>query len=150
MCSVHASLAFVAYALFLTAGIGSLVYFVVNQSRSLQSLEKFQELAQDVRYKLNQFYIITGLLFLTIAFILGFIQSKKAWGNYFIPEVKIVSSLSIWLYYVVGLAIIFYRNQKSPEKANWRLSILGLSGVLLISVNLVLGNLLFKGLHHFI
>lgn len=150
MCSFHASLAFVAYALFLTAGIGSAVYFIINRSRSLQSLEKFRELAQDVRYKMNLFYVVTGQFFLTIAFILGFIQSKKAWGHYFVPEVKIVSSLLIWLYYLMGLAIIFFRNQKEPEKANKRLSILGLGGVLLIGLNLILGNLVFEGLHHFI
>lgn len=149
-CSIHASLAFVSYALLLTSGIGSLVYLYLGRSSSLQSLPDFHRLAQDVRSKMNRFYIVSGWLLLTIAMVIGLFQSRKIWGNYLNFDAKILFTIVLWLYYLCGLLIIFYRGQKKPEKVGGWLASLGIWGMPLIVLNFLLSNFIFKGIHHFL
>lgn len=149
-CSIHAGLAFASYALFVSAGIGGFVYFYVKRFSQLKSLEDFHHLVQDVRFKINRFYLIAGLFLLTVSFVLGFFQSKTVWGSSFNLDFKMAFSLFLWSYYFIGLAVASYLGRIKPEKASDWIALVSLFGLPLIGLNLIFGNLIFKGLHHFL
>lgn len=136
---VHITLAITAYAAFSLAGICAMLYLIshhfLKQKKWNLMLRRLPSLDQ-----LEQFSIWLvgfGLLLLFISMVLGAIWAYQAFGELHWTDVKVVSSLLLFLIYTILFCLAWTR-WISTVKIAWSL---------LFTMILVVGNYFLSGVH---
>ena len=145
-CVIHSILAILSQISLLIAGLGGGLYLVLKKLSSGSASKDFFLKKQ---HRFNLACLIFGFILLTTALTIGLIQAKNLWGNYWSWDVKQVGSVFLWFYYFAILLSIgwlsFLKNKKTTRIA----SLLTLSGIVVMSINIFVLNTFSKLHHHF-
>lgn len=143
---VHITLAITAYAAFSLAGICAMLYLISHRFLKRKKwnllLRRLPSLDQLERF---WFWLVgIGLFLLLISLILGAIWAYKTYGALHWTDIKVVSSLTLFLFYMILFTMAWTRWISTPKIA-WCLLIT----TLLIYVNYFLSEVHFS-FHHWI
>jgi ABC-type uncharacterized transport system permease subunit len=143
---LHISAALIGYTAFtISAVYGGLYLMLYHQIRSskfgtfynrLPSLPKLERMSEGAT--------VVGLLFLTIAIIIGVIFVPRVVPTFRYSDPKLISTIAIWAIYLIALAAKYVARMDGR-----RVMILGLLGFFGTILSMTVLNLITSGFHRF-
>ncbi len=130
---LHVPLSFASYALWLMAGIRSLLSLLQRKNPPLE--------LKDTTF--NSELCRNGFIFFTFSMLFGGIWGYLAWGAYFLWDPKVVWSVIIWFFYGNLLHI-----GKLPRFEKWR-DPLFILGIMIILITFVGTGFFTRSIHKF-
>jgi len=143
---LHTSAAILGYSGLTVSAVYGLLYLLlfydIKSSRFGVIYSRLPSL--EILNEMNFRAALVGFFFLTIAIILGFIWSKKVFGQYFHLDPKIIVAIITW--FVYGIEII---GKRKLDWAGKRLAYISLSGFVIIVFSMIAVNLYLTTFHEF-
>ncbi len=145
-CVMHSILAILSQISLFVAGLGSGLYLILKKSNANSASKDFFLKKQ---YIFNLGCLMFGFILLTAALSIGLMQAENLWGTYWSWDIKQVGTTILWLYYFAILLSVGWMSFLKNKKAAYIASLLTLSGILIMIINIFVLNT-FSKLHHFL
>ncbi len=144
--TTHIFSALTGYAAFMFSTIVSLLYLILDKQLKKKKFSIFYHKIPSLKLLENIIYnsITFGFTFITVSMFTGAIWSAKLFGTYWSWDPKQVLTLITWFIYAAILHL--YISGKWNGK---KLCYLSVVGTVLVMINFVGVNLIFKGVHSF-
>ncbi|WP_457567548.1 cytochrome C assembly family protein [Desulfurobacterium sp.] len=144
--TIHIVSAFLGYAAFLFSTIVAILYIILERQLKKKKFSIFYHKVPSLKLLENIIYktITVGFTFITLSMFTGAIWSQKLFGTYWSWHPKQVATLITWFIYAAILHL--YISGKWHGK---KLCYLSIAGTILIMIDFIGINLLFKGIHSF-
>ncbi len=149
-CTLHAIFGLVGSVCFFLAAMGTFVHRIITRKKVPSDMKEFRNVAQNVRYQTNLFYLFLGIILYFLSFVTGILQGITISGDLtnFILKIFITSLILLFLIIGAGFSLFLYsRNSRWQDKL---VKILIVVGFILIILNLFVVNYLGPIEHRFL
>lgn len=105
--AIHASLNIMGYTALVIGAVYALLYLIQFQNIKQRRFTRIFDQLPPLVYlgKMSKGAVLLGIIIMGLGLTLGHLQTKKIFGQFFLPDIKVILTDTIWLFYVAAYSI---------------------------------------------